>query len=411
MPGRQMVFVATGQRIAGELLGKFYDELDSIPPALQIKLKKRSAEVCQFPNNARIWSLPSAEPGAIRGLGMRGTATDVYIDEYAHVPNDYELWVVVHDFQILGGKTVLNSTPKGQRGKYYEVADPLQAELEQEKRIPLGEWSYHQIHFKDCPRLRNQEKALKSSMTDMDFLQEYGNRFIDESVSFFPYKLIWDCQTVKELVSSGHTTKNPILFGIDFGKRVSETIIYITEEVAPEKYKTLWVEILPGVDYPNQIEVIKQLNKIFDPSMINVDASGPGGQAVYDFMAKETELEGKLWGYNLSSTFKEKIIIRVRVLMQQKRFGLPTKETFCGEKIEMQLHSIMRQTTKSGQHTRYSGKESGMDDIVWAMALSVYKEHVIEFDPMLEVVQDETLQRLTKERKRKRWKVVREWEI
>jgi len=413
MPGRQMVLVATGQRIAGELLGKFYDELDSLPPPLQIKLKKRSAEVAQFPNNARIWSLPSADPSTIRGLGMRGTATDVYIDEYAHVPNDHELWVVVHDFQILGGRVTLNSTPKGQRGKYYEVAKPLQDQLKLTEKVPLGVWSYHQIHFTDCPRLAHQERALRASMTDIDFRQEYENEFLDESVSFFPYELIWKNQKVNELECASRKTNNPISFGIDFGKRTSETIIYVVEEVSEEKFRTLWIEILPGVDYPDQIEIIKQLDKIFNPTTIKVDASGPGGQAVLDFLMKDESLANKLIGYDFTSPFKEKIIIRTRILLQRNRLDIPDKTAPYGEKLEMQLHSIMRETTKSGQHTRYSGKKgAGMDDIVWALALAVYKEHEIKFDPLIEFYADKPLQKLVKgAKKRRKLKIIREWEM
>lgn len=413
MPGRQIVFVATGQRIAGELLGKFYDEYDSLPPALKVPLKKRSMEVAQFRNNARVWSLPSADPGTIRGLGMRGTATDVYVDEYAHVPNDRELWVVVHDFQILGGRVTLNSTPKGKRGKYYEIAEPLQAVYEQEKRIPKSEWSYHQINFRECPRLVHQEEKLRTSMTDVDFSQEYDNRFLDESVSFFPYELIWKNQKISELVCLSPQSGKPVRFGIDFGKKISETVIYVTEEYAEEHFRTLWIEVLPGVDYPTQVEVIKQLDKIFNPVEIHIDASGPGGQAVYDFLTKEAdEFAYRIVPHDFTSSFKEKIIIRTRILLQGKRLDLPDKTTTYGEKLEIQLHSITRETTKTGLHTRYSGKEYGLDDMVWALALSIYKEHTRKQEaPMLELVQDRALQKLDKIRKRRKLRVIKEWQI
>jgi hypothetical protein len=79
----------------------------------------------------------------------------------------------------------------------------------------------------------------------------------------------------------------------------------------------------------------------------------------------------------------------------------------------MQLHSIKRSTTESGEHTRYSGKESGMDDVVWAMALALYKgDYSVETEPYFYQEKDEFLQKATKEKIRP-WAetVVREYEI
>ena len=117
--GRQVIFVSTGQRIAEELLGKWYDMLATLPLVLQPIFKNKTMQDCRLPNGARVMSLPSAEPAKIRGFGMRGPMTDVYADEFAHVANDGELWTVIKDFQVLGGHITLNSTPKGKRGRYY----------------------------------------------------------------------------------------------------------------------------------------------------------------------------------------------------------------------------------------------------------------------------------------------------
>ena len=390
--GRQKALVSTGQRIAGELLGKVYDEFDSMPVAIQVKMTKRSAEYCEFPNRARIYSLPSSDPAKLRGLGMRGTATDVDMDEFAHTGKvDHDLWLVTRDFQRFGGKVTLNSTPKGKRGKYYEIVDPLQTRFRDPDKYfdPQGGWSYHEIHFTECERLRDQEEELRRGITEEDFLQEYCCELIDESLAFFPYDIIWPAQTLKKYTDSGDGISNPIYFGIDFGKSVSETIIFITEEYQKEKFRVLWIEVLPGVKYNEQLEVIKQLDAIYGPIAINIDATGPGGQTMTDFLMAEESLCYKIFPQNFSAPFKEKIIIRTRMLMERGRLDLPTKDMKWGEKLEVQLHSIQRMSTISGEHTRYTGKtQGGMDDMAWALALGVYKEFSRDFDPVFEQIQD-----------------------
>ena len=185
--GTQVMFVSTGQRIAGELLGKLYDMTESMPSSIQPHFLSHSAEVARFSNGSRVLSLPSSDPGKIRGLGLRGGATDVYLDEYAFTDNDNELWNVVKDFQIIGGRITLNSTPKGNRGKYYQIVSPLQAVYHNlVRKDPKNIWSFHEIPYWVSPRLLAQIDRLKSEMTDIDFRQEYCVEFIDESMSFFP---------------------------------------------------------------------------------------------------------------------------------------------------------------------------------------------------------------------------------
>ena len=84
--------------------------------------------------------------------------------------------------------------------------------------------------------------------------------------------------------------------------------------------------------------------------------------------------------------------------MEHKRIGLPSKECAggFGEKLESQLHSMMRTTTQSGEHTKYSGKDTGMDDMPWGLALSIFKEYENKFDPMWVEEKDSFLRKITK---------------
>jgi phage FluMu gp28-like protein len=230
--------------------------------------------------------------------------------------------------------------------------------------------------------------------------------FIDESLAFFPYEIINGCQTIKEFMSS-YRSKNPIYFGIDFGRTTSQTIVYIVEEVAPGNFKTLYIEIMPGVHYDEQVEIIKSLKNEYNPTLIKIDASGPGGDVLEDILSKEENCGNIIQPFDLTATVKENLIIHMRMLMQRKKFALPSKDSpnsdvsNIAEKLEHQLHGIQRTSTKFGLHTRYSGKETaGMDDMVWAACLAVYQESEYSFDPMIVMQSDSVLTKLNKERTR-----------
>jgi phage FluMu gp28-like protein len=411
--GRQIIFVSTGQRIAEELLGKWYDMFSTMPDAIRPHFGRagHSMQVARLPNGSRVMSLPSADPGNIRGFGLRGPETDVYVDEFAHVANDRELWIVVKDFQAIGGHLTLNSTPKGKRGNYYNIVEPLQTVYRGLGQRENTTWSYHEIPWWQCPRLIPQMKFLKEGMTEIDYKQEYCCEFIDESLSFFPYELIWDCQKVRGWAPVGYKTMNPIYFGIDFGKTTSETVISVIEEYAPESFRILYIEVLPGVSYDEQAETIKILFHEYNPTLIKIDASGPGGQAMKDILSQETYCGNSIEGYDLTATTKEDIIIRLRRLMERKKVEIPAKDMgSISEKLEMQLHGVQRTSTKLGLHTRYSGKEeAGMDDMVWSLALAVYKQFIFDFEPIIEITRDSVMEKLQRERDNFRTEVVREY--
>jgi hypothetical protein len=120
-----------------------------------------------------------------------------------------------------------------------------------------------------------------------------------------------------------------------------------------------------------------------------------------DFLRNEKYCGGKVKERQLFPKEKERMAIRVRLLMERgdKEHGfidLPVRDLPLGEKLEAQIHSIKRTTTTTGEHTRYSGKDSdtGLDDMFWALALSVYKEFEGPEEPFLEVYVDDVLKKL-----------------
>jgi hypothetical protein len=153
---------------------------------------------------------------------------------------------------------------------------------------------------------------------------------------------------------------------------------------------------MSGVNYDEQVEIISMLDKEYNPIAIKIDASGPGGQTMEDILSQEKYCGYKIQGFDLTAMFKENIIIRLRMLMQRRKLDLPSKDMgTIADKLELQLHGIQRTSTKLGLHTRYSGKEvAGMDDMAWALALSVYKEFTFEFEPMIICKKDSVLEKL-----------------
>jgi hypothetical protein len=233
---------------------------------------------------------------------MRGPETDVYLDEYAHVANDKELWIVVRDFQIIGGHITMNSTPYGKRGKYFEVVEPLMSVYKGLSPKFKTAWSYHHIHFTECPRLAKQEKFLREGMTDIDFAQEYECLTPNNLVVCNPeikeiYKIN---ENDKVLTNSGKFEKVKGIREHNYNGNILKLKTFYNLsfplEVTPE-------HPILAIKRPNNIHhLFKQLNKISEPTFIPSLQLEKGDFLIYTYPNEVSSLK-KIEKYTINEDF------------------------------------------------------------------------------------------------------------
>jgi phage FluMu gp28-like protein len=375
-----IAIVSTAERIAWEIMDKIKSIAGTLPSQLSPTYEVNRNEKFMMPNKSRILSLPASAP-TIRGLGLKGK-TYVLFDEFASaVAKDPELWDVARGFMVLGGGMIINSTPLGKMGKFYEICSPLQAYHRGIRNdLPKNNlWSYHEIPWYFCPRLK--EETIREDMDDISFRREFCCEFIDEGISFFPFDLIYPKATIKTMHDSYNPTSDSIiLMGIDFAKKEDETAIVIFEKKG-KKCKQLFAQTLAGTPYNEQERLIVGLDKAFNPTYIKVDQTGPG-ESMYDNLAAKLS-PSKVWGYVLTSEIKEKMMVNLRIMFERNLIEILSEDLIIGAKQLNQLHSIERTSTETGVHARYSGKETGKDDLAIALAICLYEENKTDDEPFI----------------------------
>jgi phage FluMu gp28-like protein len=375
-----VAIVSTAERIAWEIMDKIKSIAGTLPPQLSPTYEINRNEKFMMPNKSRILSLPASAP-TIRGLGLKGK-TYVLFDEFASaVAKDPELWDVAKGFMVLGGGMIINSTPLGKIGKFYEIASPLQAYHRGIRNdLPKNNiWSYHEIPWWYCPRLK--EETIRENTDDISFRREYTCDFVDEGISFFPFDLIYPKATIKTVLDSYNPTADSIiLMGVDFAKKEDETAIVIFEKKG-KKCKQLFATTLAGTPYNEQERIIIGLEKAFNPTYIKVDQTGPG-ESMYDNLAAKLS-PSKVWGYVLTSEIKEKMMVNLRIMFERNLIEILSEDLPIGAKQLNQLHAIERTSTETGIHARYSGKETGKDDLAVALAIALYEENKTDEEPFI----------------------------
>ena len=376
-PNLDIAIVSTAERIAIEIMDKIKSIANSLPLALIPRYEINRADKFMMPNKSRILSLPNSPP-TIRGLGLKGK-TEVMFDEFASaVAEQPELWDVARGFMVIGGSMVINSTPLGRSGKFYEIAEPLQASYRGIRELPKdNKWSYHEIPWYKCSRL--DEATIRKDVDELNFKREYLAEFLDEGISFFPFELIYPRATIN-ICHDFYKSDYPILMGIDFAKKEDETAIVIFEKKG-HHFRQIYAVTLAGMPYNEQERVIIGLDKAFNPTYIKVDQTGPG-ETMYDNLVASLG-SSKVWGYVLTNEIKERMFMNLRILFERKMIDIFSEELPIGAKQIGQLHSIERTSTESGLHSKYSGKETGKDDMAMACAICMHDENKEDTTPFV----------------------------
>ncbi len=173
-PDTLVLLISPTLRQSSELFRKtmvLYDALD------QPKPPKRSQTELWLPNGSKIFSLPGANPDAIRGF----SAPDLIIEDESAFVND-RTFVASRPMLATNarGRHILLTTPYGKRGHFHELwtsGDP--------------EWQCFKIKSKDCERIATSFlESERRVLSDRAFRQEYECEFLEAANAVFPADLI-----------------------------------------------------------------------------------------------------------------------------------------------------------------------------------------------------------------------------
>lgn len=345
--------ISVSERMAKDVITYIKNAYHSLPENLKWKLTKDRSEELKFENGSRILSLPN-NPRTARGKNF----TRVYFDELAHYQHDRDMIDAVMPTVSRGGKVTFISTPLGKQGEFFRIWDEADESV-----------SKYIIPYTECEDIKRRIKIIKAKMDEARFRQEYMCEFLDEAISMFPFQLIKSCID-DELKNEIAETKNPLYFGVDFGKKIDSTVIIGIE--AEEKMNMLrfMKEFIPPLKYSDASDFIVRNSPNWKPTRILVDQTGVGEKLIEDLEDLGSVVRGEI----LTRPFKEKIVQNLKIIMQDGKLKIPRDDNLIN-----QLHSLQKKITDSGV-VSYKHPTSGKiqhDDYVWALALAVWaKENV-----------------------------------
>lgn len=251
---KEIAVLANKEKQAIEILDRIRKAYQDVPFFLQQGCEKFGSTLIEFENGSKIYAYATSSD-SIRGRSV----SLLYVDEVAFIENDFEFWEST--FPAIASadtsKCILTSTPKGQRGLFYDIVTKANPEHPQYNDFKLTEVPWYKVpNYTKNPDWESKQRA---KLGDARFDQEFGIRFRGSVGSLIPTKCL-DKMTSKLYGEPNEFTKiylpydkTRTYFGIaDTGKGVEGDYSVLT--------------ILDITEYPHRIAA-KYRNNTIPPMM------------------------------------------------------------------------------------------------------------------------------------------------
>jgi len=286
------------------------------------------------------------------------TFSILFMDEAAFFTEDNFFDTVARPtLKATGGKAVITTTPNGQKGWFFKVFDPFDdLEYNSFKRFWL-----HYNHIESDYEYMNVIKLRKDMIiqgAEKRFQQEYEAMFTADNESFF------DSDKVDE--ATDHTLQKWDSYqkatdmGIDFGFKVSNTVITITRFGEDKVSRLVFDKVYPPEKDHNMLGDVKELIKKFNVKRIIVDDCAAGSFFIQQ--AKKEGLPLHLMSFKRDKQTKY-FLFRAKLYQGKIKYYSQTR-----------LLQEMKGMTAVEQQvgTKICKPKGGSDDIIDSFLMSVY---------------------------------------
>lgn len=366
-----IVFCSPAQRQSNRLMQYVQRAKSRFEKVFHEKLmfKKEREDFILFNNHAELWSLPN-NPRTIEGIdASRGV-----IDEFGNFVRQEDKQVyesLMGSLGAKGGGLTIFGKPRGRAGMFWKLYDPYG---EFSSQYSIHHFTY-EVRAKQDPKYRETVEAQRKLMSSLAFEENYMCKFVDESTLIFPYELLDNATQDYPLWTddSKIDTLESIHFGIDFGKKTSQTVVTMVVKDG-DKLRVKYIKAIQK-DFEYQINWIGHLIDKFKPYKVRIDKTGIG-QSLHEQLVNRYG-EHTIIGVQFTSQTKEKLIYNTLRLFEENKIILPDHPV-----LKDQLHGIEKEYTAAGT-AKYTGKRTEtdwMDDHAWSLFLALFEIEEFEWN-------------------------------
>lgn len=359
---------------------RYVDALDSsIPEEERMKRKVDNKLEIEYRNGNRIVCVFNP-----RGKGK----AEVFIDEMPQMLDGHGVYQSALPCISRGGALFMGATPLAQSGQFWDVWNNTGNRFGKFRRMQLFWWGSPALcrdvfaaHRDYAERMPTEERVRRfgsdmlqdiyDSMFEEDFQTEYECKWSDDSAAFLSWELIARCSPAEpdavyrvDAVDDLRTLHNPLYGGMDIGRRINATEIYVSELVRgrlEERYSVT----LANKAFDEQESCLNRIMSLPNVRKFVIDRMGLGMQLAE---RAQSRWGSRVVAQDISASSKPEIANNLRMMMEK---GLVL---FSADRDgRAQMHSVKRVVTAHGNVIYDVDKnEKHHADKFWGRALMCF---------------------------------------
>jgi phage FluMu gp28-like protein len=359
------------------------------------KIKSDNQLLLEFDNGARLISHSSRPP--------RGKARmNVYLDEFAHVKHDRQIYTAALPVISKGGRLRIGSSPMGASGVFWEVDTQSMRAYPgyTRRRTPWWEVEAFCLNVSEArnmaPAMLTSErvemfgndriKAIYANMPLEDFQQEYEAEYVDEVTAWITWEEIKANQDAELLCGIGQMRGNDMsrvnaainqvkqwlqdkkvetVFsgGMDIGRTRNTSELYLVGESTTNTYPLRLALTMDNTEFDDQQSVVANVMANLPVKKLLIDQTGIGRNLAENAAKKFGQ---KVEGVDFTNATKQFWAGNTKMVLQQKKAPIPIDR-----ELAYQIHSIKKLITPSKNVVFDTDRnEKHHADKFWALALA-----------------------------------------
>jgi phage FluMu gp28-like protein len=351
----------------------------------------------EYDNGSRIISHPCRP--------VRGKAkVNLYLDEFAHYPNDAEIYQSALPVISKGGVIRIGSSPLGARGRFWEIFTQSVQVYPGYRRRTIPWWTVDSFCIdtstakKLAPLMDTHERVMafgtqrliqifQNSPLD-DFQQEYECAWLDETISWIDWELIKRNQTlalqqklwyrmangvddafyaideVAGAITSGRV-EDALVAGMDVGRRKDKSEIVVLGLNSLNQLPFRLNLSLDRVEFDDQQKVAERLLDTLPVASMLVDETGMGMHLAENL---HTLYGPRCQGASFSNASKQIWAVEAKLRAQRGETPLPLERD-----LTYQIHSVKKKVSLGSSSLIFENDATDPHhaDKFWAWALAI----------------------------------------
>jgi phage FluMu gp28-like protein len=395
LDSRSSIFVSISLDEAKEKIRYARSVFENLEGIQLPKIKTDNQLELELDNGARLISHSSRPP--------RGKARmNVYLDEFAHVQHDRQIYTAALPVISKGGRLRMGSSPMGASGVFWEIdtqsirpypgytrrrtpwweVEAFSRNVNQAKNLAPPMLTGERVEMFGNDRI----KAIYANMPLEDFQQEYEAEYVDEVTAWITWEEIkqnqdesllcaigagrgndlsrinqaianlkqWIAEKKVELVFSG---------GMDIGRTKNTSELYLVGESTTSTYPLRLALTMDNTEFDDQLSVVTNVMANLPVKKLLIDQTGIG-RNIAENAAKK--YPSKIEGVDFTNATKQLWAGNTKMVMQQRKAPIPIDR-----ELAYQIHSIKKLITPSKNVVFDTDRnEKHHADKFWALALA-----------------------------------------